>query len=49
LDTKTGDEIMRIFSELNDEWKTIILITHEAEIANQTKKIIHIRDGKILS
>jgi putative ABC transport system ATP-binding protein len=49
LDTKTWDEIMKIFSELNDEWKTIIVITHEPEIANQTKKIIHIRDGKIVN
>jgi putative ABC transport system ATP-binding protein len=48
LDTKTWDEIMKIFSELNDEWKTIIIITHEQEIAKQTKKIIHIRDGKII-
>lgn len=47
LDTKTGNEIMKIFTELNDEWKTIIIITHEPEIANQTKKIIHIRDGRI--
>jgi putative ABC transport system ATP-binding protein len=48
LDTKTWNEIMNIFCELNNEWKTIIVITHEPEIAEQTKKIIHIRDGNIL-
>jgi putative ABC transport system ATP-binding protein len=49
LDTKTWEEIMKIFTELNNEWKTIIVITHEPEIAEHTKKIIHIRDGKILT
>jgi putative ABC transport system ATP-binding protein len=48
LDTKTWNEIMNIFNDLNNDWKTIIIITHEPEIANQTKKIIHIRDGKII-
>lgn len=48
LDTKTGDEIMDLFQELNEEGKTIILITHEKEIADRTQKTIHVRDGNIL-
>lgn len=49
LDTKTSAEIMELFKELNNEWKTIILITHEKEIAENAKKIIHVRDGKIVT
>ncbi len=48
LDTKTGEEIMEIFKGLNDEGHTIILVTHEPEIARWAKRIIHIRDGLIL-
>jgi putative ABC transport system ATP-binding protein len=48
LDTKTGNQIMDIFHTLNKEGKTIILITHEPDIAAQAKKIIYIRDGEIV-
>lgn len=48
LDTKSGQDVMRILKELNQQGKTIILITHEADIAKQAKKIIHIRDGLIV-
>ncbi len=48
LDTKTSAEIMELFKELNREWKTIILITHEREIAENAKKIIVVRDWKII-
>lgn len=48
LDTKSGEDVMRILKELNKEGKTIILITHEHDIAKQAKKIIHIRDGQIV-
>lgn len=48
LDTKTSAEIMNLFKELNGEWKTIILITHEREIAENAKKIILVRDGEIV-
>lgn len=47
LDTKTSDEIMDLFWQLNKEWKTIIIITHEKEIAQRTNKTITVRDGNI--
>lgn len=47
LDTKSGEEIMKIFKELNENGKTIILITHEPDIATHCKTIIHFKDGKI--
>jgi len=49
LDSKSTDEIMDIFKSLNDEGVTVIIVTHEAEIADRTKRIITFRDGKILS
>jgi len=48
LDTKSGDEIMTIFDRLNDEGKTIILITHERYIAEHTQRIIYLQDGNII-
>lgn len=48
LDTKSGDEIMKIFEMLNNLGKTIIVVTHEPEIAAQTKRIITVRDGLIV-
>lgn len=49
LDTKTGDEIMLLFNKLHQEGNTIIVITHEQEIANFAHRTIHIRDGMIHS
>ena len=49
LDSKTGEEVMNLLHELNDKGQTIVLITHEQEIANQTERTIFIRDGKIES
>lgn len=49
LDTKTGELILATFKRLNDEGRTIILITHEQEVAQHAKRIIHIRDGNILN
>jgi putative ABC transport system ATP-binding protein len=49
LDSKSTDEIMDIFKSLNDEGVTVIIVTHEAEIADRTKRIITFRDGKILN
>lgn len=47
LDTKTGEEIMGLFDELNAKGNTIILVTHEREVAEHSSRIIHIRDGTI--
>jgi putative ABC transport system ATP-binding protein len=47
LDSVTGAEIMSIFQKLNKQGKTILLVTHEMEIARHTQKIIYLRDGKI--
>jgi putative ABC transport system ATP-binding protein len=47
LDTKTGDEIMAIFDKLHAEGGTIILVTHEREIAEHADRIIFVRDGRI--
>lgn len=47
LDTKTGDEIMLLFEELHRGGNTIILVTHEPEIAKHARRIIRLRDGKI--
>jgi putative ABC transport system ATP-binding protein len=49
LDSKTGEDIMRLFHELHQEGNTIILITHEQEIANYADRNIYIKDGKIHS
>jgi putative ABC transport system ATP-binding protein len=47
LDSKTGEDVMNLFKELNEEGQTIILITHEQDIAKQSKRTITIRDGLI--
>ena len=49
LDSKTGKEVMALLHELNNKGQTIVLITHEKEIAEQTERTIFIRDGKIES
>jgi len=47
LDTITGNEIMGLFERLWQQGNTIVLVTHEADIAMRAKRIIHIRDGKV--
>jgi putative ABC transport system ATP-binding protein len=47
LDTKTGDEIMAIFTRLHSDGNTIILVTHENDVARRADRIIHVRDGKV--
>ncbi len=47
LDSKTGKEILKIFHQLNNEGHTIIMVTHDQEIANQARRVIQIRDGLI--
>ncbi|HZG79511.1 MAG TPA: ABC transporter ATP-binding protein [Brevibacillus sp.] len=49
LDTKTSEEIMGIFQQLNDAGKTVILVTHEPDIAEYAKRIVRFRDGQIIS
>ena len=49
LDTKSSYEIMDIFKAMNDEGKTIVMVTHEPDIAQQTKRILFMRDGKLVS
>jgi len=49
LDSKTGDEIMAVFKKLHEEGNTIILVTHENDIARHAHRIIHVRDGKVES
>ena len=47
LDSKTGDEIMKILKELNEQGTTIVIITHNDEIAELSPRVIRIHDGKI--
>ena len=48
LDSKTGAEIMKLFTELNQQGKTVILITHDKKIASYAKRLISIEDGRIV-
>ena len=47
LDSKTGDDVMNLFTNFHKQGQTIIVITHEIEVANQAERIISIKDGKI--
>jgi putative ABC transport system ATP-binding protein len=47
LDTATGNEIMILFERLWQQGNTIVLVTHEADIANRARRVIHVRDGKV--
>jgi putative ABC transport system ATP-binding protein len=49
LDSATGEEIMRLFEKLHEDGNTIILVTHERDVAEHAHRTIHIRDGKIES
>jgi putative ABC transport system ATP-binding protein len=47
LDTRTSQEIMAIFKKLNEQGMTIVLVTHEPDIAAYTRRTIKLRDGQI--
>lgn len=49
LDSKTGKEVLKMLTDLNSEGNTIIIITHDREIASNAKRIINVRDGKVVS
>lgn len=49
LDTKTSYEVMELIQQINDEGKTVLIVTHEADIANMTKRIVYLKDGQIES
>lgn len=48
LDSRSGIQVMNVFQQLNEEGVTIIMITHDANIANHAKKVLHIFDGEIV-
>ncbi|MDD9269726.1 ABC transporter ATP-binding protein [Paenibacillus sp. GCM10023248] len=47
LDSKTGTEILGIFQRLNEQGRTVVLITHDLAIAQQAKRVVYFRDGKL--
>lgn len=49
LDSKTWEEILNLFKEINSEWKTVIIITHDISIAEKASRIIKIKDWEIVS
>lgn len=49
LDSKSSEQVLALLSELNEQGVTIILITHDAEVADKAKRQVHIQDGQILS
>ncbi|HUU57288.1 MAG TPA: ABC transporter ATP-binding protein, partial [bacterium] len=48
LDTKIGEEIQGVFGEINDEGKTLIVVTHDPDVAARARRIIVLRDGQIV-
>lgn len=49
LDQSTGQEVINILREINNQGKTVVLVTHDINIASNTNRIINICDGKIIS
>jgi putative ABC transport system ATP-binding protein len=48
LDSHSTEEVLRIFSRLNEEGRTVVLITHEPDVAEQAKRVVHLSDGEIV-
>jgi len=48
LDSKSGEQVMELFQRLNDEGVTVVMITHDPEIAEHARRIVYIRDGEIV-
>jgi len=48
LDSKTGIEIMKLFRELNEEGVTLVMVTHDKDLAGQANRIVQIHDGQVL-
>jgi len=48
LDSKTTYEVMELIQEINSEGKTVLIVTHENDIANMTKRIINLKDGIVI-
>lgn len=49
LDTRNGDEIMKLFQELNDEGTTIVMVTHDTSYATYAQRVLHLLDGKLVT
>jgi putative ABC transport system ATP-binding protein len=47
LDSRTGEEIMNLFDELHDAGQTIVLVTHETDVAGRAKRHVHLLDGNV--
>jgi putative ABC transport system ATP-binding protein len=48
LDSQTTQEVLDLFSELNSSGITVVIVTHETEVASQTKRIVWFRDGQVV-
>ena len=48
LDARTGDDIIRLFERLNADGTTIVVVTHDDELARAAKRVVHMRDGVIV-
>ena len=49
LDTRTSEEIMDLLVEVNREGKTVVLVTHEPDIAAYARRVLHFKDGRLVS
>lgn len=49
LDSKTGEEVMELFHSLNEQGRTIIVVTHDTEVAAHCRRAVHLRDGRVIA